>query len=72
MCVGARCKLWITEGMETKEVQYGGAAATRLSHLESEKSGFFHNHKIPVQDHGVVALIHTSSTSLRTMKTESV
>jgi hypothetical protein len=42
------------------------------SYLQVGKSGFFHNHKIQIQDHGDVALVHTSSTSQRTPKTESV
>jgi hypothetical protein len=41
----------------------------RDNHLEVGKSDFFHNHKIQIQDHSVVVLVHTSSTSQRTKKT---
>jgi hypothetical protein len=37
-----------------------------------EKVDFFHNHKIQIQDHGFVALVHMSSTNQRTMKTENI
>jgi hypothetical protein len=33
---------------------------------------FFHYCKIKIQDHDAVALVHTSSTSQRTTKTEFV
>jgi hypothetical protein len=33
------------------------------NHLEVGKSEFFHNQKIQIQDHGDVALVHTSSTT---------
>jgi hypothetical protein len=36
-----------------------------------EKVIFFHNHKIQIQDHGVIALVHTSSTSEEQQKWSS-
>jgi hypothetical protein len=47
---------------------YGELQAPGLCHFKGRNSPIFYHNIIKIQDHGVISLVHTTATSLRTPK----